>query len=252
MAYTPLVLTSARIFAGGYDLTGYSNKVELSTEVEDKDATTFLPLTDPNVGFKKVLGGLATGKVMASGLWAADPTIVIDDIAFPALGTIVPFSVYPTDATEGSLGYFSQTLQKNYQFWGQVGDVAPWSIQEETTWPVVRGFSLEAPGTARTTTGTGTAVQIAAVPTGKQIYAALHVLSIAGTASPTLTVTVESNVDNTFGAPTSRISFAAATTVSGQILRTLGPITDTWWRARWTISGSSPSFLFVVSAGISV
>lgn len=252
MAYTPMVLTSTRIFAGGYDLTGYSNKVELDAEVEEKDATTFLPLTDPNVGYKKVIGGLGFGKVMASGLWDADPTIVIDDIAFPALGTIVPFSVYPVDATEGSLGYFSQTLQKNYQFFGAVGDVAPWSVEEDTTWPVVRGVSLEAPGTARTTTGTGTAVQIGAVTAGKQIYAALHVLSIAGTASPTITVTVESNVDNTFGAPTSRISFAAATTVSGQILRTAGPITDTWWRAKWTISGTNPSFLFVVSAGVSV
>jgi len=252
MAFTPLVLTSVRTFAGGYDLTGYSNKIELGLDCEEKDVTTFLPISDPNVGWKKCTAGLASGTIKAAGLWDADPSIVIDDIAFPALGTIVPFSVYPIDTTEGSLGYFTQTLQKNYQFWGAVGDVAPWSIDEESSWPVVRGQSLEAPGTARTTTGTGTAVQLGAVPTGKQIYAALHVLSIAGTGSPTITVTVESNVDNTFGAPTTRISFTAATVVGGQILRTAGPVTDTWWRARWTISGSSPSFLFLVSAGISI
>lgn len=253
MAYTPLVLTSVRTFAGGYDLTGYSNKMELAGQVEDKDVTTFLPASDPNVGWKKVLGGLGSATIKANGLWAADPTIVIDDIAFPVLfGTVAPFSVFPVDTSEGSVGYFTQTLTKSYQFFGQVGDVAPWALEDDSSWPLVRGQSLENAGTARTTTGTGTGIQIGAVPAGKQLYAALHVLSVAGTGSPTLTVTVQSNVDNTFAAPTSRISFAAATTVSGQILRTVGPITDTWYRISFTISGTTPSFLFVVIVGASV
>ena len=29
-----------------------------------------------------------------------------------------------------------------------------------------------------------------------------------------------------------------------------GPITDQYWRVSWTISGSTPSFTFVVSLGI--
>jgi hypothetical protein len=252
VAYTPQVLTSVRMFAGGYDLTGYSNKAEFSTEVEEKDATTFLPSSDANCGWKKVIGGLGSGSIKASGLWDADPTIVIDDIAYPALGTIVPFSIYPVDTAEGSLGYFTQTLEKNYTFLGAVGDVAPWSLEEDSTWPVVRGQSLEAAGTARTTTGTGTAVQIGAVPAGKQLYAALHVLSIAGTGTPTLTVVVQSDNAVGFPSPATSLTFAAATTVGGQILRVAGPITDDWARVSFTISGSTPSFLFVVTAGISV
>jgi hypothetical protein len=252
MAFTPLVLTSVRTFAGGYDLTGYSNKVEFGLDCEEKDVTTFLPISDPNVGWKKCTAGLASGTVKAAGLWDADPSIVIDDIAFPALGTIVPFSVYPIDTTEGSLGYFTQTLQKNYQFLGAVGDVASWSIDEESSWPVVRGASLEAAGTARITTGVGTAIQLGAVPAGKQLYAALHVLSVAGTGGPTLAVKVQS--DNAVGFPSSadQITFTTASAVGGQIARIAGPITDDWYRVSFTITGSTPSFLFVVSAGISI
>src|SRR5438445_534263 len=33
----------------------------------------------------------------------------------------------------------------------------------------------------------------------------------------------------------------------GQIARTAGAIADTWYRAKWTITGSSPSFLFLVA-----
>jgi hypothetical protein len=82
------------------------------------------------------------------------------------------------------------------------------------------------------------------------MYAALHVLSVAGT-TPSITARVESSVDNTFSAPTTRLTFTAANAVGGQILRTAGTaITDTWWRVAWTISGTSPSFLFSSALGI--
>jgi hypothetical protein len=58
-------------------------------------------------------------------------------------------------------------------------------------------------------------------------------------------------VNTTFGAPTPRLTFSASTAIGGQILRTDGtPITDTWWRMAWTISGTTPSFLFAAALGI--
>lgn len=248
---TPFVLVNSRIFAGGYDLTGYSNKVEVSPEVEEKDVTTFLPASDPNQGWKKCIGGLGSAKIAGGGNWEGTAGAV-DEFAFGALGTTIPYSTYPAEATEGNLAYFTSTLLKSYQFLGAVGDVAPWTIDDESTWPLVRGVSLEAPGTARTTTGTGTAIQIGAVPAGKFLYAALHVLSIAGTGGPTLAVKVQS--DNAVGFPSSadQITFTTASAIGGQIARIAGPITDDWFRVSFTITGVGPSFLFVVSAGISV
>jgi hypothetical protein len=82
------------------------------------------------------------------------------------------------------------------------------------------------------------------------MYANLHVFSVAGTSGPTLTVKLQSSVDNTFGAPTDRITFTGATAISGQSGSVAGAITDTWWRVVWTITGTNPSFLFAASAGI--
>jgi hypothetical protein len=249
---TPIVLTSCRIFAGGYDLTGHSNKLEFQAEVEDKDVTTFLPIADPDVGWRKTIGGLASSTFKGGGNWSSDGSTAVDDMAFAALGSVAPLSAFAVDANEGSLGYFTQTLTKSYQFLGATGDVASWTIDDQSAWPAVRGFSLQSPGTARTVTGTGTATQITAVPTGKQLYAALQVLSVSGTATPTLAVKVQSDNAVGFPSPADQITFTPATAIGGQISRVAGPIADDWFRVSFTISGTNPSFLFVVIAGISV
>ena len=83
-------------------------------------------------------------------------------------------------------------------------------------------------------------------------HAALHVLSVAGTSTPTITVEIESDTEEAFGdTPETRLSFDAATAAGGQILRTsAGVHADTWYRPTWTITGTDPSFLFVVALGI--
>lgn len=251
---TPLVLKNSRIFASGVDLTGYSNKVEVSGQVEVKDATTFLPASDPNSGWKKVLGGIASGKISGGGNWEGTTSLstlgALDDTLFSGVGTVIPISVYGDEATEGNPGYFTSSLVTSYQFLGAIGDVAPWTVDDDSAWPVIRGVSLEAPGTARTANGNGTPIQIGAVGASQRLYAALHVLSVAGTATPTLTVKVQSDTVG-FPSPADQITFTAATAVGGQIARTaVGPITDDYYRISFTITGTNPSFLFVVSAGI--
>lgn len=74
---------------------------------------------------------------------------------------------------------------------------------------------------------------------------------MAGTGTPTLTVAIESDDASGFASATTRLTFDAATAAGGQILRTDGTaITDTWYRANWTISGTSPSFLFALALGV--
>jgi hypothetical protein len=52
-------------------------------------------------------------------------------------------------------------------------------------------------------------------------------------------------------APTTRLTFDAAAAEGGQILRTDGTaITDTHYRVAWTLSGTTPSFMFAASLGI--
>lgn len=242
------ILKDVRLFAGGADLTGVSNKVEISAEVEDKDATSY-----GSNGWKELLGGLASSEISAEGQWEAGDPSKVDDASWSQLGGVGPWTVPPNSPTTavGDLAYFTNALRADYKLGDQVGEVAPWSGTAKGSWPVVRGQVAHPAGTPRTATGTGTGVNLGAVTTGKRLYAAVHVLSVAGTATPTITARVESSVDNTFAAPTTRLTFNAATAVGGQVLRTDGTaITDAWWRVAWTISGTSPSFLFVAALGI--
>lgn len=239
------VLFNARIFAGAADLTSNSNKVELKAERADEDVTTF-----GSLGWKEAIAGLGSADVSAEGQWEAFDLSKVDDSRWAALGGAGPWSITPGGASVGTLAYFANFLDASYTVGGDVGKVAPWKSAGKSTWPLVRGQIAHDPGTARTATGTGAGAQLGAVAAGAQLYCSLHVLSIAGTGTPTITVAVESDTSNAFAAPTTRLTFAAATVLGGQILRVPGPITDTWWRPKWTISGTTPSFLFAAAFGI--
>lgn len=240
------ILTNVRCFSVGVDLTGVSNKIELSAEVEAKDRTNY-----GSGGWKETTGGLASAEISAEGQWEAGDPSKVDDASWSQLGGVGPWSVSMNNAaTVGGLAYLMNALRSEYKLGEAVGEVAPWTGSAKSAWPVARGQFAHPPGTARTATGTGTGLQLGEVAAGKRLYATLHVLSVAGT-TPSITARVESSVDNTFAAPTTRLTFAAATAVGGQILRTDGSaITDTWWRMAWTISGTTPSFMFVDALGI--
>lgn len=240
------VLTNVRCFAVAVDLTGNSNKIELTSEVEEKDSTNY-----GSEGWKEVMGGLASAEISGEGQWEAGDPSKVDDGSWSQLGGVGPWSISANNsAAVGGLAYFTSAMRSNYTLLDAVGEIAPWTSTAKSSWPLVRGQFAHPPGTARTATGTGTALQVGAVPAGKRLYAALHVLSAAGT-TPSLTARVESSVDNTFASPTTRLTFAAATAVGGQALRTDGTaITDTWWRVAWAISGTTPSFMFAATLGI--
>jgi hypothetical protein len=240
------VLTNVRCFAVGVDLTGVSNKIELSSEVEVKKATNY-----GSNGWDEVLGGLARAEISGEGQWEAGDPSKVDDASWSQLGGVGPWTVCPAgSAFVGDLAYFTNAMRSDYKLGGEVGEVAPWTGTAKSAWPLVRGVVMHLPGTARTATGTGTPLEMGGVLAGKRMYAALHVLSVAGT-TPSITARVESSVDNTFASPTTRLTFSAATAIGGQALRTDGTaISDTWWRIAWTISGTTPSFLFAATLGV--
>jgi hypothetical protein len=240
------VLTNVRLFVGGADFTGASNKVELSAMVEDKERTTY-----GDGGWKTRLGGLADTELASSGFWEAGDPGMVDDAAWAGLGGTDVWSVAPVGASVGDPAQLTKLLRCDYKpFSGGVGDVAGWESSGKGNWPLARGAVAHPPGTARTSSGTGTGVQLGAVPAGSRLYAALHVLSASGS-TPTLDVVIESDDANGFASAVTQLTFTQATGRGGEILRTTGSaIADTWWRAKWTIGGGTPSFLFAVVFGI--
>jgi hypothetical protein len=240
------VLLNVRAFAVGVDLTGVSNKIELSGEVEAKESTNY-----GSNGYKEVMGGLASAEISGEGQWEAGDPSKVDDASWSQLGGVGPWSISANNgAAVGDLAYFTSALRADYKLLGEVGEVAPWAGTAKSAWPLVRGQFAHPPGTARTATGTGTGLNLGAVAANKRLYAAVHVLSVSGT-TPSITARVESDDNSGFTTPTTRLTFTAANAVGGQILRTDGTaITDTWWRIAWTISGTTPSFLFASALGI--
>jgi len=240
------VLVNVRCFAVGVDLTGNSNKLELSSEVEAKEATNY-----GSEGYKEVVGGLASAEISGEGQWEAEDDTKVDDGAWAGLGGVGPWSISANNgAAVGDLAYFTKALRCDYKLLGEVGEVAPWTSMAKSAWPLVRGQFAHPPGTARTASGTGTGLELGAVAADKRLYAAVHVLSVAGT-TPSITARVESDDNSGFTSATTRLTFTATGAVGGEALRTDGTaITDTWWRIAWTISGTTPSFLFAAALGI--
>lgn len=237
-------LVNCRPFLGAADLTSMSTQCEFGVEIEEKDVTTFVPTGS---AWREVLGGIKGSTWSGEGLWEAGDASKVDDASFADLGAARALTVAPETAAVGSLAYVTGVMRTSYSLLGEVGDAAPWSAEASGVWPAARGVILHDPGTARTASGTGTAVQVGAALSSQYAYATLHVLSLTGTG--TITVRVES--DNAVGFPSATTvgTFTAASARTSEAIRTVGPITDTYWRAAWTVTGT-PSVLFVVGFGI--
>lgn len=240
-----LVLTNVRAFAGAVDLTGVTNKATIDPKVEVKETTNF-----GDAGWKSRMAGLAETDFEVGGFFDAGTNLLSDEDPglFAGLGAVGPWSFMPDGAADSALAWVTNALQAKYKLGGQVGDVAPFEASGNGSSRLARGLVGHVPGTARTASGTGTANQIGALTAAQGLYVNLHVLSVSGT-TPSLTVRVES--DNAVGFPSAVTvgTFTAATAVGGQHMRIAGPITDDWFRVAWTISGTTPSFLFLVTFG---
>lgn len=245
------ILRNCRLFASGADLTSVNNSVELSSEVEEKETTNFGDYdsaTDKT--WKSVLGGLASTSLSAKGQWEAGDASKVDDSTWSGMGAVEGFTACPHTAADGALAWVVKALRSSYKLGDEVGEVAPWEAEAVGSAPLARGLVAHPPGTARTASGTGTGYELGAVTSAQSLYANLHVLSVAGTSTPTITVRVESDDNSGFTSATTRLTFAAATAIGGQSLSVAGPITDTWWRVAWVITGVTPSFLLASSFGI--
>lgn len=245
MTFTPLVLTDTKIYLSCMDLTGYGNRTELAVKVDVLDKTTF-----GSGGTREKVGGLFDTTGVIEGFWQAGDATQPDDSLFSTLGTSIPATWAPTlGATAGDLAYLTKVVSAKYDLSEQIGQLAAWTVDLNGTAPVARGQIAHATGTTRSSSGTGTAVQIGAVGASQRLYANLHVLASTGTGQ-SLIVKVQTSSTSAFSSPTDQITFSSASAVTGIASSVLGSITDTWARVVYTIAGTSPGFQFVASLGV--
>ena len=233
------ILKDCRFWVDQYDLSGDANSHRATFTQEAVNATTF-----GNAGAHTYLPGLKGASHQHSMFFDADGV----DAPFDALSANSEMIVSLTPATdvEGGASLLYQSINSQFTpLEGTVGDMANFQLTGTVTGPVVGGVIL-APKAARTTSTNTTGFEVGAVAAGRSVYAALHVFS--GTAS-TLAVKVQSDTVG-FASPTDRITFATATpsTNLAQFSSAAGAITDTYWRAIWTIAGGT--WTFAVTLGI--
>lgn len=234
------------ILVDGLELAAHGKNVTLATTVVPLDSTA-----TNTIGWTSVIGGLKSGKV--------DMTLMqdvtagsVDSTLFDLLGDAsIPHSICTLSA-DGSTAYLFRGIPLKYTpTEGNVGGLAMAKLSgQSSTGGVVRGTLIHPGSASRTSSSTGTGRQLGTVAASKSLYAALHVLSVAGTSTPTLTVKVQSDDNAGFTSATDRITFAGATAVGSQWSSVAGAITDDYWRISYTISGTNPVFSFAVTAGI--
>jgi hypothetical protein len=234
------VMRDQKIWFDGYDLTGQLNSVSVQAEADMKDATVFGNDTRINAA------GLKIPAIGAAGFWDGAPT---DAALFGAVGVDGKLVTVANAAAAGSPAYMLNAMVGKYSYDGQVGELFGFKLEAASQAALVRGIVAEN-RTSLAASGVGTARQLGAIPAGKKLYAGLHILNAGGT-TPSLTVTLKSDVTNAFvGAETTRLTFAAATTKGCQYQELAVAVTDTWWKPSFTVSGTTPSFDFALILAI--
>lgn len=240
---TVFALVNAPLYIGGHDFTADSNQIRLSVEAEVKDRTTFRPTT---VGWRDKAMGLKRSELNASGFWQSAASDAVDPEIFNNLGVTGRVTTMSDVETEGSAAYLLKHMPAQYQLFGEVGELAPFTLQGVCSdgVGVVGGRLLKAFGTVSATGAIGTGVQIGAVGASQFVYATLHLMGAAGT---TITVVLESDDNGSFSSPTTRGTFGPLTVTGGTWLTPVaGAIADDWWRLRvtaitgtWTVAGAA-------------
>jgi hypothetical protein len=229
---------------GSIEVAGNAKSVTANAECTALDTTAL-----STSGWTTVIAGLKTGTFQAE-LMADLVTLGLDETLQGYFATAdVPQSL-SIGSADGSVTYFGRTLATSYTpLQGAPGELAMSSITAKTsTGPLVRGLRIFPPSTSVTTTTNGTGRQLGALSASQTLYAAMHVLSRTGTLSMTLKIQSDDNAG--FTTPTDRItSFTAATGRTYQWGSVAGAVTDDYWRAVLTCTGSG-TMSVGVSAGI--
>lgn len=244
------VITDCKAYLAGYNISGNSNKLAIKQSAESLDKTTFA-----DAGWKVKQAGLKSVEVDLEGFWEANglssATYKIDDLINSYLGVGGKLlTIAPLTGAQGELCFNIPAMIGEYQFGGNVGDLAPFSFKGDASSMdgIIRGTIME--NGIKSATGNGTAQNLGAVLSTQKLFAGLHILAVSGTL-PTLDLKIQSASAQAFTTPTDRITFAQQNAIGAVWAPAVaGPITDTWWRASWTLGGTTPNFTAVIVVGI--
>jgi hypothetical protein len=231
-----IILTDCRVAIGGYDLSGIHHSLNLEFGAEMLDDTVF-----GTSGTRSNRPGLQTVSFTGNGFWDT----LFDKPLYDRIGATREVMSASATGVENDIGYTFRGVNGKYNpLTGQVGALVPFEINGmAANTPLVKGRILAVGSKAVTGSGTGTLIQaIGALP--QKGYSGFHVTGGAGTAA----LVVESSATGA-GGWTVRATHPGIVLVAGigaaDWQEVAGPVTDTFWRATWTITGG-PATIFHV------
>lgn len=239
-----LSLLNAKTYVAQYDLSGDLNAIALAYGAEAQDVTNF-----GSGGSRERIGGLKTVDLQLEGLWDG-ATDRVDQAMFPKLGltdqliTIAPDGL----AAEGVRAFAFLSAISKYGPGAQVGETLAFSLAGEASGsPLVRGQIMH--NATRTATGNGTAYNLGAQPSGQRIFLGVHLLAISGGGA--LNVTLDADDNAGMATPLAVLASAALSAPAGDWAVYTAQLGggETWWRTRWSLTGTTPSATFVTFVG---
>ena len=229
---------AADIFVDEFLFDDETNGVEIDIDNGLGDVTAF---ADTDATFVEGKAGFTLG---INGLWSTASENYDGEMFTDLTAADRRVGIYPNAATAGERGYEGAT---NISAAPRVSETES-AIALNVTWrgdtPLGRSWSLMRNTGQGSGTTNGTAYQAGAVTASQTIVGVLRCMGSSGGVDRTLDVTIQSASDEAFTTPNTRLTFTQITTVAAFEVQTLaGANTDTWWRARAVVAGTStPSF----------
>jgi hypothetical protein len=195
-------------------------------------------------GVHEYVTGLRSGGFSHQGFW--DPAVTADAVyeRVRSATDVVPTS-FAVTKTVGARAYTGKTMHTSYEESADVGSPYNYNASGDVSGVVARGSLLHLAVTEVSATGAGTAVEVGAAASGEYVYSALHVLELAGGTAPSIAVVAESDDASGFVSGVTRLTHTTLADVNSDWQRLAGPVTDTWWRSSYTITGSPTTVRFV-------
>ena len=235
---------SSDIYIDEFDFSGVINAVTIDIDNPIADITAF---EDTDQTFVE---GKPSFTITLNGLYSTaspnyDGEMFTDLTSSDRLITISPSIA----AATGGIAYFGQGDITSMPITSDIAAAVLLNITWNGNKPIVRGRFGYVDATLGST-GDGTAYQLGAITSSYQIIMFQHVLSVAGTGTPTLTTTVYSDSLEAFNdAPLLIATFAGATAVTSERkVRTTVDV-DTWYRPTFSITGTDPAFSVIFAFG---
>lgn len=231
------ILTDVGVWLDRYDIRGSLNAAQIEADVDLVECTSF---GDVN---KAYLPGVK-GVRWSFGGYYEDATDAALDPLLGANG--LPLTITGDGVQAGAVAYLGSAAVNQLGRRASLGEAVGLTLAGQMS---ASGFGR---GTllhngAVTATGSGAVQNIGAAVAGQKVRATLHVTAAAGT-TPSITVAIQSAALVGFGSPVTHATFTAATGLGAQhVVVDPANLTHAFWRASWTVSGTTPAFTIAVA-----